>query len=224
MNAVHSQSTRSHRPRRRMQRLVNLMGLLGVIGISGCTQLGQASKLGQYLDEQTGVTVTQVSEPLVFYREDWRVAANQRNYIYVAPLEIDRMGHRSYWLWFGVWTMIDYVGAQPEEVPPDHARVILLLDGEPMELEGVVTSPRQLGLVREPYQTPVDDALAMYFPLAASQLTRISRTDVLSVRMFAGGIAGKEYSLWRDQLQQLKDFAAYAEGGREQLPVALSRR
>jgi hypothetical protein len=58
------------------------------------------------LDMGTGVTVTHATAPIVLYHDNSSYAAHARDYVYLGPVEINRMGDYSYYLWLGIWSTI----------------------------------------------------------------------------------------------------------------------
>ena len=49
----------------------------------------------QYIEASTGTTITRVAEPLVLFSDDPSFAVNVRDYVYVAPLAVNRAGHNT---------------------------------------------------------------------------------------------------------------------------------
>src|SRR5258705_6017476 len=60
--------------------------------IAGCTSAPAIPQPHEYLDEQTGATVTAVDAPLVFARERSERAANLRDYVSVVAASVNRGG------------------------------------------------------------------------------------------------------------------------------------
>jgi len=71
--------------------------------IAGCTSARAIPQPHEYLDEQTGATVTAVDAPLVFARERSERAANLRDYVSVVAASVNRGGKVEY-------VLIAYVG------------------------------------------------------------------------------------------------------------------
>src|SRR5258706_6684327 len=64
--------------------------------IAGCSSAPAIPQPHDYLDEQTGATVTSVEAPLVFARERSERAANLRDYVSVVAASVNRGGEVEY--------------------------------------------------------------------------------------------------------------------------------
>ena len=167
-------------------------GVLAVVAavlLASCGTVAPNRRAAEYLDESTGATITRVEEPLILFSDDPAHAANARDYIQAAPLAVNQAGKHSWWLWLGLWSTIDR-GASPGGVQrADVAGILLLVDGEPMELDIGARAESIPGLGRLPYATPVATARNILLPLTASQVTRLSRASSVAIRteMTGGG-------------------------------------
>src|SRR3979490_821715 len=74
---------------------------------AGCTSALVIPQPQEYLDEQTGATVTAVDSPLVFARARTELAANLRDYVTLAAASVNRGGKVEYVLIAYVWSTID---------------------------------------------------------------------------------------------------------------------
>lgn len=179
-------------------------GLLAVL-LSGCAALPQSAPLGEYLDERTGTTVVHLAEPAVYYREAPTLAAHARDYVSLAPLEISRGGRRERLLWTCYWSTIDRRDVAPAESP----RLLLLVDGEPMELQRAGRTT----LDDWPYQVPLNGGQRAVYVLTRNQVERLGAATELRV-LVEGGVAGGEYLPWRAADPGLGEFARWV-GSRE---------
>ncbi len=75
--------------------------------IAGCSSAPAIPQPHDYLDEQTGATVTSVEAPLVFARERSERAANLRDYVSVVAASVNRGGKVEYVLIAYVWSTLD---------------------------------------------------------------------------------------------------------------------
>lgn len=177
--------------------------LIAAAGLAGCASVSE-TQLGEYLDETTGTTVRHVAEAAVFARERPMLAANARDYLSLAPLELSSAGRREDLLWLWSWSTIDRRGARNDTA---QSTVIVVLDGEPMELQPA--RPRTLG--RWPYAAPVNGGQQALFALSPSQVLRLSAAERVSVVLTDGDAAG-EYRLWHDASDGFRAFARMVEG------------
>src|SRR5258706_10598447 len=79
--------------------------------IAGCSSAPAIPQPHDYLDEQTGATVTSVEAPLVFARERSERAANLRDYVSVVAASVNRGGK-------GEDVLLAYVWAAPARLNP----------------------------------------------------------------------------------------------------------
>ena len=74
------------------------------INLAACG--AQGPLVSDSLDPQTGVTVTRTTAALVLFRDNSGAAAHARDYLYLAPLEVNRMGEFRYYIWLAAWSTI----------------------------------------------------------------------------------------------------------------------
>ncbi|MEO8223271.1 MAG: hypothetical protein ABI661_00550 [Gammaproteobacteria bacterium] len=170
----------------RWSALVPVVALL----VASCGTSAPGQRAAEFLDEKTSATITRVEEPVAFFSDDPARAANARDYLYAAPLLVNQLGKRGWWLWLGQWSTIDrgVIGATVEA--SDLAKVVLLVDGEPMELDVGARADSLPGISQVPYATPVATAKSFYLPLTGSQLARLGRaaTVAISTETAAGDV------------------------------------
>jgi hypothetical protein len=183
-----------------LSRCTNVPGvvLLGVvIFLTACAGTKSAVRTNEYLDETTGITVTVLQEPAIFFHASPRLAANVRDYLYVGPVEMNRMGKLSHYLWLAEWSTIDRAPDQNPQnrpiVPLEH--VSLLLDGSPMELQDPLEQGNSLGVPLQPYSMPVETMRSVYMRVSRDQLSRIAAANKVMVVVVASGQA-RTYKLW----------------------------
>lgn len=163
--------------------------------LAACAHRTTVPAAADYLDEDTAATVTRMSTVCVLYSEDPARAANARDYLYLAPLGVNQSGQRSWWLWLGLWSTIDRdVTGGPAVTISDLARVIIMVDGMPMELDVGAGVEQVPGVGSLPYGTPVATSGNIFLPLTSSQAARIGRAASVSIRTQLGG----EMLRWQD--------------------------
>ena len=163
----------------------------------------------EYLDEQTGATVTVVDEPLVFAYPRRHLAANARDYATVAAAAVNRGGRIEYVLIVYFWSTVDprlrddpLPAAEPLVIQADDRRIALKLRGHSAREAGIgfpVHAPA--GDAAEPnvYAT---DLAAVRFIAAARRLAMIADSK--------GTTLG--YELWSDQRAALGAFVRHMSG------------
>jgi hypothetical protein len=175
------------------------IALLSAAASYGCTST--AVPLESRLDLNTGLTVQTLETPIVLARPIPRLATSARDYAYLGPVEINRMGTREYFLWIGMGSTLDrgFVG----EPRPTATTLHLMLDGEPMPLplsawhQDTDTPPYAVG-------TPVHEHLRTRVSL--DQLRRIARAKSIDVHIAAADTTTDRYRLWGGRWGELAKF------------------
>jgi len=162
----------------------------------------------EYLDEQTGATVSAVDRPLVFARDRSERAANQRDYVTLAAATVNRGGKRDYVLIAYIWSTLD-PRYDPANVDPDS--LVLVADDRRIHLTASGKSSADLGIAREidapkgwatkPLTFPSDPATMRY--IAAARNLEVQAKD---------GDTMVTYTVWDDQRSSLDRFVHFLEG------------
>ncbi len=175
-----------------------------VLVLSACAN-NSATRVTEYLDPETAVTIRAVAAPIVFSHDAPELAANARDYLSAGLVEVNNMGKRVHYLALVSWSTIDRQrpGATPPAIP---GRVELLIAGKAHEFSPVTHEPRTLGIGAAPfrpasgytgeswYRLSVDDLRA----LSADPPGRVTLTDDASNRV--------EFDLWRSATEELREF------------------
>lgn len=149
----------------------------------------------QKLDTVTGVTVTRSTTPTVLYRDNSAYAAHARDYVYLGPIEVNRMGNNSYYLWLGIWsTMQDEVRTAERD---GFESVIVYADGEPLPLELAGWTLDAIGVSEPVYVKPVASAADAYYRVTVDQIRFIAESSDIQLRV--GTARPKSYTLWDKQ-------------------------
>jgi len=162
----------------------------------------------EYLDEQTGATVTAVERALVFARDRSERAANQRDYVTLAAATVNRGGAREYVLIAYVWSTLD-PRYEPANVDPDS--LVLVADDRRIRLSANGRTAADLGIARgidaprgraaKPLAFPSDPATMRY--IAAARNLEVQAKDDDTV---------VSYILWDDQRSALGRFVSFLDG------------
>lgn len=151
--------------------------------------------VGQKLDPQTSVTITYSPVPILLYRDDPVHAAHARNFVSLAPLEVDRSGDYKYFLWLAIWNTNHSVGELDGR--DGFESLILYADGEPLELDVAGWSPSTIGASEPVFSQPVASAIDAYYEVTADQLRFIADASQLSLR--TTGFETQSFELWDQQ-------------------------
>jgi hypothetical protein len=183
-----------------------LLLLLVTAGIAGCSSSPQ--RAAEYLDPLTGVTVTRSSSPLVLYRDNSARAAYARDFVYIAPVSINRMGDYNYYLWFGIWSSIST--EQFVDQRDGFESIILFVDGEPLRLEIEGWTLSSIGVSEPVYNRPTATAAEAYYRVTIDQVRFIA--EARDIRLRTGGPRANTYEPWDNLAQGLvgmRDFVRY---------------
>jgi hypothetical protein len=184
---------------------VGLGGSLLMLFAAGCASTQDISASRQYLDSGTGITVTSLDSPVIFYHDDPRIAANSRDYLYVGPVALNRSGKVSYYLWFGNWSMIDRLaGTQQENASLDG--VVVFVDGKPMEMDDQISANEKARLKQHPYSSPVESARTAYMRVSRDQINRLAAAQSVVVQI-DGPAKARTYTLWKGNVGSFASFA-----------------
>lgn len=149
----------------------------------------------EMLDPVTSVTITYIEQPLVFYRDVRGRDAFAKDYVYVAPVEVNRSGDHRYYIWLGVWTGNGTGSANSG--PEGFASITLLADGVPVELEIAGWRPDTIGASEPVYAKPAASAADAYYELTFDQLRLLAEAD--EIRLQTSGNDPAMFEPWDDQ-------------------------
>jgi hypothetical protein len=165
----------------------------------------------EYLDENTGATISAVARPLVFAIERSDVAANLRDYVTLAAAAVNRSGRIQYVLVAYRWSTLD--ARALDSVAAADAALVLAADDRRIRLVAEGHTPHELGVDRLIHPPPnvaatpivvLTDFGTLRFIAAARRLSIMTDTDPAAPR----------YELWDDQRSSLAGFVRYMDGPR----------
>lgn len=197
-----SKSAALHRP------LICLLGtLLGIYAAAAFAGEGDGAR--EYLDEQTGATITIAMRPLVFAYARPELAANVRDYATLEAAAVNRSGKVSYVLIAYFWSTVDprlrdepLRAPEPLVLQADDRRLRLSAGGQTAHDAGVgvaVDAPPGLNLLPHVYNT---DLPTLRFIAEARHLALIVETERTTL----------SYGMWEDQRPALRAFVRQLSG------------
>jgi len=191
---------------------------LGGIAVAMFLVAGCATRdpMNSWFDPETALTYSALHEPLVVARSVNRVTVAGRDYAYLGPIDINRMGRRDYYLWIGMASTVDR--AVLDEVGPQAASLVLVVDGVPMDFALAPWSPG-LDALPYPVTTPVYDAFVARASL--DQLERIAAANSVTVQFALDDGKAASYQLWNGQWLDWMRFTVRAA---DPQPVRQARR
>lgn len=180
---------------RAMQALRELTVLLFASGLlAGCSSAAQLTV--ESLDTGTGATIMRATVPLILYSDNSAYAAHARDFVYMGPIEVNRMGRRDHYLWLGIWSTI----RDDERLAPDRdgfESVVLFVDGEPFPLELAGWTLDTIGVSQSLYVKPVASAADAYYHITLDQVRRLAAAEHIDLRI--GTSRPRAYVLWDRQ-------------------------
>ena len=179
--------------------------------LTGCATVPDSAAPAEYLDEQTGATVTAVEKPMVFARDRSERAANLRDYVTIAPAAVNRGGKQEVVLVAYIWSTLD---ARYEPAKADTNSLILVADDRRIRLNANGKTPADLGIARAVYAPPGRSVQPMVFPTDNATLRFVAAARSLQVQTSIDGVA-VTYEIWDDQRAAVDRFARFLNGERE---------
>ena len=170
-----------------------LAAILSILVAQGCAS--DSRLITDQMDPVTSVTISYSQTPLVFYRDVSGRAAYARDFVHMAPLEVNRSGEYRYFLWLGIWnTMAD---AQSDPSRDGFETIVIFADGEPLPLDVAGWTVAAIGASEPVYLKPVASAADAYYAVSVDELRLIS--EAKDVRLRATGSRRLAYEPWDDQ-------------------------
>ena len=166
-----------------------------ILSLSGAGCVSTSTLVEERLDIGTGVTVTHATAPIVLYRDNSSYAAHARDYVYLGPVEINRMGEYSYFLWLGIWSTIS--DAERSYQRDGFESITLFADGEPLQLELVGWTLESIGVSEPVYVKPVASAADAYYRVTIDQIRLIA--NAREIELHAGAAPARVYLMWDRQ-------------------------
>lgn len=174
---------------------------LAALMIAGCLNT-RAVTPREYLDEQTAATITVVSDPWIFTRGQEQVNSEQRDFLHVYAIDVNRMGnHRQY--------LAVLQSLPPAELSTSTTTPLLALKSsyETMQVKATDQDARDLGIAQ-----PIAEAYSLgaswwYFPVDKQTLAKIANSRDLSAEMIVDD-ERLSYVLWRDGREELSELTA----------------
>ena len=191
--------------------LLSAFGWLTCGWLVSCATVPEASAPSEYLDEQTGATVTAVDKPVVFARDRSERAANLRDYVTIAPAAVNRGGNREVVLVAYIWSTLD---ARFEPAKADTNSLVLVADDRRIRLNANGKTPADLGIARAVYAPPGQAVKPLVFPTDIATLRFIAATRSLQVQTSIDDVV-VSYEIWDDQRAAVDRFARFLSGERE---------
>jgi hypothetical protein len=159
----------------------------------------------QYLDEETGATVTVVGRPLVFVAErSHSTARDASDFVTLAAAAVNQSGKISYLLIAYFWS----TGAprHPEDASPGAPPVVLQVDDRRIELAPHGRSAREVGIGAPVHPPPLGDATPCIYAIDLDTVRLISESRQLALHVETKSLP-LNYELFEDRRVAMKQLA-----------------
>lgn len=163
------------------------------LSLSACAP--DAPLVREHMDPVTSVNVTYSQVAMVFYRDVSGRAAFARDFVHLAPLEVNRSGDYRYYLWLGIWNTLDET--QTEKSRDGFESIVIFADGEPIPLEVSGWTVSSIGASEPVFLKPVASAADAYYAVSVDQIRLIA--EATDVRVQATGSRTRSYEPWDNQ-------------------------
>lgn len=188
-------------------RLPRLLLCAAIAALTAACASSPALTIHEFLDTNTGVTVTACRAPLVLYRDNPAAAAYARNIIHAGPIEVNRSGDHRYFLWVGIWNTMQ--SADMVTSRDGFETIVIVVDGEPMTLDVAGWTPAAIGASVPAYTKPVASAADAYYPVTIDQLRFIAEARDIALR--STGSRPREFALWNAQNNAREGLFSFLE-------------
>jgi hypothetical protein len=179
---------------------------LYVLVTSGCSS--DSAMVRDQLDPVTSVTISYCQTPMVFYRDVSGRAAYARDFVHLAPLEVNRGGDFRYYLWLGIWNTME--DPRADQSRDGFESIVIFADGEPLPLEIAGWTVAAIGASKPVYLKPVASAADAYYAVTVDQLRLIA--EARDVRLKTTGSRNESYEPWDNQKSARKSLTEFLEG------------
>jgi len=184
-----------------MLRTLSMLCLVAA-ALAGCATEG--SRVNEYLDRETAVTIRSVGAPYVYEHEVPEMGVNVRDYLSIGAVEVNNMGTRKHYLAVVSWSTVDrgWVGAPPAPKPESLA---LVLSGQARELALASHDRRSLGIGTAPITAPIGYVGESWYVVALADLRAFSAAPPEAIDIQVDGRKAS-YALWERGDAALAEF------------------
>jgi len=164
------------------------VGVFAALAMVACTaQTLVTSRL-----DSGGPTVVTLDEAIILARPAPRLAAAARDYAYLGPVEINRMGHRDYYIWLALASTVDRAFAGIS--PADAEALAMVVDGHAMLLP---LTDWTSDLDRSPYETAAPVYATLSARTSLHQIERIAGAGTIEVHIISKSGQDARYRKWQ---------------------------
>ena len=151
--------------------------------------------------DSSGLTVVTLGEAVLLAHPVPRAAAGARDYAYIGPVEINRMGYREFYLWVSLASTIDreFLGL----TPADATELVLIVDDEAMQFS---VGDWNTDLDVAPYASPAPVYATLEVSTTLDQIRRIAAAETVELHLIAATNANSQYQFWKGDWGEWQKF------------------
>jgi hypothetical protein len=168
--------------------------------LAGCAADGP---LESALDSK-GRTEVRATSILTLARPTPRFSETARDYLYLAPIEVNDMGRRRHYLWLGFATTVDHAWLWAESSEP--ATLVLVFDGVPVALPLSSWDGMPPG-----FDTPAPTYELRRAQVSLDELERLATAATVEVHLLTADGVRERFALWRGGWADWLPFIAGVE-------------
>lgn len=180
-------------------------GGIALLALLGACASAQPQGLSTRLDEDTGVTHTWMSEPILFVRETPQFGAFSRSFVSVGLIESNRSGNLDYFLRAAAWRTDRFSDLSADVTSLE--TLILIADGTPVFLEVTGWAAADVFAGSDIYLRPFSNSPEAFYRLTPPQIGAIANST--SLELLSGTAGGDRFSLWGDEQEVHRRLEAF---------------
>ena len=177
-----------------------------MLALGAATAAAGARAPTEYVDEETGATVTVVSEPLVFAHELPGSVRRTRDFVTLAAASVNQMGKVSYVLIGYFWSAGVFFDEQSENARLAREPLVLQLQDRRIELGP--RSARDAGIGVPVHRPPYGSATPTVYAIDLQTMQLIAESTRPSLHSGGAGTS-LSYELLDDQLAALRELVRH---------------
>ena len=184
-----------------MMRSHSLLPIIALFALSACA----SAPISEYMDNDTAATITIASGSFVFARERTDLAIHAQDYITITPVQVNRSGQRTVYLYCQLWSTIDR--RFDKEIVPSQSQLALIANDRRVDLPTTATDIRPLGFGHWPIENPTKSTEIRVVAIDAEFLRFIVDATERRIALTSDGLTN--YFLpWRENRKRLQEFLA----------------
>jgi hypothetical protein len=183
-------------------RCMRVAGAIALSVVLAACSTARPSGPREYLDEQTAATITVVSNPWIFTREQFGAAVDDNDFLNLYAIDVNRMGdHRQY------LAVLQSVPLSAGEAEPPAPQLDLRLGDRKLSLQAVLDDPRSFGIAQPIASSYTLTSRWWFYPVSKETLTAVASATDLNASLTTEG-RRIPYVIWRDGRAEVAELMA----------------